>query len=93
MQYRIDWVDRETLAYRAEGLSVLVWVDYEEGLLSRGRVIHTDSIQHWLDADSKVVRAVTEDERGSIIAAIQKHYAEEGRPSRSMPQANEEGLA
>lgn len=93
MQYRIDWVDRETLAYRAEGLSVLVWVDYEEGLLSRGRVIHTDSIQHWLDADSKVVRTVTEDERGSIIAAIQKHYAEEGRPSKPMPLANEDGLA
>lgn len=82
MQYRIDWVDRETLAYCTEGFSVLVWVDYEEGLFSRGRVIHADSIQHWLDADETSVRAVSDDERESIIEAIQKHYAEERRPCR-----------
>lgn len=87
MQYRIDWVDRETLAYRTEGFSVLVWVDYEEGLFSRGRVIHPDSIQHWLDADSKVTRAVTEDEREAIIAAILKHYAGEKRPCRVIQEA------
>lgn len=82
MQHRIDWVDRETLAYRSEELSVLVWGDFEEGILARGRVIHADSIQHWLDADGTSVRAVSDDERESIIEAIQKHYAEERRPCR-----------
>ncbi|MGN6224306.1 hypothetical protein [Pseudoxanthomonas sp.] len=82
MQYRIDWVDRETLVYRTSALSVLVRVDYEESLFLGGRVIHADSIQQWQDAGSNEVRAVTEDEREAIIVAIQKHYAGEQRPCR-----------
>jgi len=82
MQYRIDWMDRETLVYRTSALSVLVWVDYEEGLFSGGRVIHADSSRQWLDTEFKLVRAVTQDEREAIVAAIQKHYAGEQRPCR-----------
>ena len=60
-------------------------VDYEEGFFSRGRVIHTESIQRWVDADSRIVRNVTEDEREFIAAAIHKHYSEEARPCRVAP--------
>lgn len=82
MEYRIEWIDRETVACRSNGQVVLVWVDFEPEFLARGRVIHTDSISHWLDAESSVVRPVTETERGVIISAIQHHHAQEGRPCR-----------
>ena len=82
MDYRIDWIDRETLAYRSSGLTALVWVDFEPGLISRGRVIHTDSIKRWVDSGSNEVRPVTEAERDAIISAVQLHYAQERRPCR-----------
>ena len=82
MDYRIDWIDRETLAYRSSGLTVLVWVDFESGVFSRGRVIHTDSIQRWVDSGSNEVRPVTAAERDTIISAVQLHYAQERRPCR-----------
>lgn len=81
-EYRIEWIDRETLAFRSNGLSVLVWVDFEPGFFDRGRVIHADSIGQWVDAESNVVRPVTEPERDAIISAVQLHYAQEGRPCR-----------
>ena len=82
MDYQIDWIDRETLAFRSNGLAVLVWVDFEAGFFARGRIVHTDSIKQWVDADSSAVRSVTAMERDSIISAIQRHYAQEGRPCR-----------
>ena len=80
--YRIDWIDRETLAFRSSGLTVLVWVDFEPGLFSRGRVIHTDSIRQWVDSESNEVRTVTEIERDAIISAVQLHYANERQSCR-----------
>ena len=80
--YRIDLIDRETLAYRSIGYSVLVWVDFEEGFFSRGRVVHTDSIQWWVDSGLNNVRPVTEVERDAIISAVQLHYSQERRPCR-----------
>ena len=82
MDYRIEWIDRETLAYRSSGLTVLVWVDFESGFFSRGRVIHTDSIKRWVDSGSNEVRPVTEAERDTIISAVQLHYAQERRLCR-----------
>ena len=82
MDYRIDSIDRETVAYRSGGLTVLIWVDFEPGFFSRGRVIHTDSIERWLDSGSNEVRPVTEAERDTIISAVQLHYAQERRPCR-----------
>jgi hypothetical protein len=81
-EYEIDWVDRETLAYRSAGLTVLVWVDLEVDLISRGRIFHTGSICEWLGSDSRPVRPVTSSEKREIISAIQSHYAKERRPCR-----------
>jgi hypothetical protein len=85
MDYRIDWIDRDTIAYRSRGLTVFVWVDFERGLFSRGRVLHTDSIKWWVDSESNDVRAVTEIERDAILSAIQLHYARERRSCRLEP--------
>ena len=72
----------ETLAFRSNGLSVLVWVDFEPGFFDRGRVIHADSISQWVDGQSNVVRPVTGPEREAIISAVQQYYAQEGRTCR-----------
>jgi hypothetical protein len=85
LQHQIEWVDRETVAYRSGGLSVLIWVDYEAGLLSRGRVIHSESIDQWVDTASVPVRPVSPSERESIIAAVQQYYAQDNRPCRVEP--------
>ena len=85
VSYQIDWIDRETLAYRAEGLTALVWVDFESGLLSKGRVIHEDSVRDWLGPDSQPVRPVSSAERSAIIAAVEQHYGKEGRPCTVQP--------
>jgi hypothetical protein len=79
MSVSIDWVDRETLAYRSQGLTVLVWVDFDSGIFSRGRVVHTDSIKEWLDEGWSVVRPVSPKERDMVVAAVISHYAKEGR--------------
>ena len=85
VSYRIDWVDRETLACQVGSLTVLVWVDFEPGLLSKGRVIHQDSVRDWLDSDSQPMRPVTSAERHAIVAAVQQHYEKEGRRCTVQP--------
>ena len=83
--YRLDWIDRETLAYRSAGLTALVWVDFEPGLLSKGRVIHEESVRDWLGPDWQPVRPVTSVERHAIVAAVEQHYEQEGRPCTVQP--------
>ena len=85
VKHRVDWVDRETLAYRAGNLSVRVWVDFAPGFFSRGRVIHTNSINQWVDAEANAVRTVTKQERNEIIGAIQQHYQLQNRPCTLEP--------
>ncbi len=85
MSVSIDWVDRETLAYRSDRLTVLVWVDFEAGFFSRGRVVHTDSIKEWVDDSNSVVRPVSAEERNAITAAIKSHYAYEGLACTVVP--------
>jgi hypothetical protein len=43
----VEWVDRETLKYTSGDFSVLVWVDFEPGLFSGGRIIKASSIKNW----------------------------------------------
>ncbi|MBV1777376.1 hypothetical protein KSF73_16770 [Burkholderiaceae bacterium DAT-1] len=35
----VEWVDRETVRYSGPKGEMLVWVDYEPGFFSRGRII------------------------------------------------------
>ena len=83
--YRIDWVDRETLAFRSGRLTALIWVDFEPRFFSRGRILHTDSITQWVDSKSQYIREVTQAERDFIISAVQSHYARERRSCRLEP--------
>jgi hypothetical protein len=69
----VVWIDRETYAYVVGGEKVLVWVDYEPGLFSRGRVIHSESIDSWVSSNGDAVRLVSEQERATIVEAISAH--------------------
>ena len=43
----IEWVDKETLKYSEGEFSVLIWVDFEPGFFSGGRIIKSSSILTW----------------------------------------------
>lgn len=78
----IEWIDRETYAYVVGDEKAHVWVDYELGLLSSGRIIHIDSIQSWVSNDGTPIRPVTEDERITISSAVVEHLQKENHPYR-----------
>jgi hypothetical protein len=40
----IEWEDKETLKYIEGDLTVFIWVDYEPGFFSRGRIIKSFSM-------------------------------------------------
>jgi hypothetical protein len=69
----VVWIDRETFAYSLGNEKVLVWVDYEPGLFSKDRVIHSESVRHWVSTAGNVIRDVTEAERTAIVQAVADH--------------------
>lgn len=83
MPASVEWVDRETFAYVVGSEKVQAWVDYEPGLLSQGRIIHTDSIQSWVSEDGTVIRSVSEAERAVVVSAIVEHLRSENHPCRT----------
>jgi hypothetical protein len=68
----VAWVDRETLKYSDGSHSVLVWVDFEPGFFSKGRIIKASSIQEWESAGDGV--KITEDKKTEIINKVTKYY-------------------
>lgn len=78
----IEWVDRETFAYIAGNEKVLVWVDYEPGFFSRGRIIHKDSIKSWVSGGGTELRPVSEPEKALVISAIIESLRLKKRPCR-----------
>lgn len=78
----IEWIDRETYAYVVGDEQVLVWVDYERGFFSKGRIIHEDSIQSWVSKDGTAIRVVTEEERTVISSAIVEHLQDKNHSCR-----------
>lgn len=43
----IEWVDKESLRYRKERCSALIWVDFEPGFFRRGRIVKASSLAGW----------------------------------------------
>ncbi len=83
MSASVEWIDRETFAYVVGAEKVQAWVDYEQGLLSKGRIIHTDSIQSWVSEDGAVIRPVSEAERAIVVSAIVEHFRLSNHPCRT----------
>lgn len=70
----IEWVDKETLRYTENGFSVLVWVDYEPGFFSRGRIIKSSSIVKWDEKPDNGSDLIEPWQKQKIIGEIQKYY-------------------
>ena len=70
----LEWVDRETLRYSEDGFTVLVWVDFEPGLLRGGRILKTSSIQEWTTKPEGASGTIDAEQRSRIIGRVQQYY-------------------
>lgn len=78
----IEWVDKETLRYSRNGFSVLVWIDFEPGIFSRGRIIKASSIVKWDARPDNSSDVIDTRERRGIIDEIQKYYNSQNEKCR-----------
>ena len=74
----VEWVDRETVRYTDNGNSTLVWVDYEPGFFSSGRVLRTESISKWQAHPSGTVAEIDAASRQRIEAAVIAYFNSQG---------------
>lgn len=70
----IEWVDRETLNYCEGNFSVLVWIDFEPGLFSNGRIIKSSSITTWDKKPNGQSELIDEYKKKEVILKIQQYY-------------------
>jgi hypothetical protein len=78
----IEWVDKETLRYRDSAGSALVWVDFETGMFSKGRIIRASSIKLWESPTSTGVNHIDATQKEQIIAKVKSYYASHNVPCR-----------
>ena len=74
----VEWVDRETVKYTENDKSTLVWVDYEAGLLTSGRVLHRYSISKWKVHPLSEKPGIDTESRKKIEAAIIAYFNSRG---------------
>jgi len=70
----IEWIDRETLQYLEGEFSVLVWVDFEPGFFSNGKIIKASSIIKWDTKPDECTELIDEIKKKEIIDKIQQYY-------------------
>lgn len=75
----VEWEDRETLRYSENGFSALVWVDYEPGIFSQGRIIKSASIVKWNAKPEGTSDHIEPGQKQKIISEIQKFFASRGK--------------
>ena len=75
----IEWVDKETLRYMEGDLSALIWVDFETGLFSSGRIIKSSTLSHWEQADGKDLEPIDGLKKQEIIKKAKKYYEKHGK--------------
>lgn len=78
----IEWVDRETLRYKEGELSALIWVDFEAGLFSEGRIIKCSSINHWEQQEGNSPKPIDDLKKHEIIEKTIMYYGKLGKPCR-----------
>ena len=70
----VEWVDKETLRYSKGIFSALVWVDFEPGFFSQGRIIRASSITEWESKPVKFPPLIDGSSKKEIISKIQEYY-------------------
>ncbi len=75
----LKWEDRETLRYIEGESSALIWVDFEPGFFSRGRILRSSSIDKWEEDSKGVVTAISEAKKADIINKVKLYYEQNKR--------------
>ncbi len=75
----IKWEDRETLRYIEGEYNALIWVDFEPGFFSGGRILRSSSIDKWEENSKGVVTAISEVKKADIINKIKLYYKKNKR--------------
>lgn len=70
----VEWVDKETVRYSEGEFSVLIWVDFEPGFWSSGRVIRSSSIKNWSATPTGCSATIDAEKKREIIDKIQRYY-------------------
>lgn len=76
--------DRETIRYEEQGRATLVWIDYEDGFFSRGRIIKEISLEYWHTSPSKTDDPISVEKKAEIIGKIRQYFG--NRPVRVEPK-------
>lgn len=70
----IEWIDKETLRY-SEGAFVLnIWVDFEPGFFSTGRIVRAALIKDWSATPSGCASTISEAKRLNILDKVRRYY-------------------
>jgi hypothetical protein len=78
----IEWVDKETLRYSDGSHTVMVWVDFEPGFFSKGRIIKASSILKWDSCPSNEPAEISDETRSQIIGKVTDYYKRHKVPCR-----------
>ena len=70
----VSWVDKETLRYSDALHSALIWVDFEPGLFSKGRIIKASSINTWESCPEDESPDISDDARTRILGKATEYY-------------------
>ncbi len=70
----VQWVDKETLRYSDSDHTALIWVDFEPGFFTGGRVIKASSIAKWESCPSNESCDISDEIKMQIISKVTKYY-------------------
>ena len=70
----VVWEDKETLRYTDCNYSALIWVDFEPGIFSSGRIIKASSIENWEEHPENTDSKISENIKKKIIENIKEYY-------------------
>lgn len=71
---RITWKDRETLLYEEPGYAALLWVDYEPGFFSRGRILRAESLDRWHVCPKGSGECISPEKKAQITKRVQQYF-------------------
>lgn len=78
----LEWVDKETLKYTEGRFTVLIWVDFEAGFFSGGRIIKYSSLASWNTKPEGCSSAIEEKKKREILMKVQQYYRSQNKECR-----------
>jgi len=75
----LRWVDRETLRYKKGAFEVSIWVDFEPGFFSRGRILRSSSLTEWSAFPSGTAEEISNSDKEDIINKAIEYYQRQKR--------------